>query len=718
MVVEDDAIIALQISSALERLGYVPVGVVSSYSDAIEMAEREHPNAALVDIGLREKEEGIRTAAALRHKMDITVIFLTAYTDPDTLEKARQAEPFGYIAKPFDPRSLHATIEMALHRHLMERELKASEERYRYLLENMSQGVIHQDNEGSILSANPAACALLGMPANQIVGTSWSNPEWHFIREDGARFSLAELPPTLALKTGQAVRDVVFGIRRSGVDMPQWIRVSAIPIFLPGEPLPHQVFSTIADITELKQAEIVVEKNAREIRALVEHMPDIVTRFDRELRYTYASPVIKASTGLAPEMVLHKTNRELGMPSDLVDLWDTATRKVFESGQEETFSYIFSGLNGDRHFESRLIPEFGPDGQVQSVLDIDRDVTDLRLAEEKLRRSEGFLRQLIQEAPVAAGIFNKNNQFEFLNRQFNLMFGYSLEDFADNRSWESRLFPDPADLKTALSEGEQALNAATQNGGYLPVLEKRMRAKDGSSKDVKIHGVVLHEKIFLMFEDITPYREAQERMALNLAEKDALLREVHHRVKNNLQVVVSLLGLQSAQTNDPATRELFFESQNRIRSMALVHENLYRSDSGAKINFGSYLNDLVAGITASLPIRANVNIRIDAQSIDVPVDTAIPCGLIVNELVTNAYKYAFPKNAAGMVTVTLRHMDGSLLLEVSDDGVGLPADLDLENLSSLGLNLVQILSRQVEGELTICREAGTRVSLLLPEMEG
>ncbi len=206
---------------------------------------------------------------------------------------------------------------------------------------------------------------------------------------------------------------------------------------------------------------------------------------------------------------------------------------------------------------------------------------------------------------------------------------------------------------------------------------------------------------------------ANATLSAALAEKEVLLGEVHHRVKNNLQVVSSLLSLQAWSHEDPKLRAAFAESQSRIRTMAVVHEMLYQNKSFAAIDLAEYLERMVGEIHSASG-RPEIRARFDCQAILVPIDQAIPCGLIVNEVVTNSFKHAFPGARAGTIRVGLGLDQGQVELRIEDDGVGFPGGLALEGGRTLGYSLVQSLSRQVGGSYELSGGAGTRFSLRFP----
>jgi PAS domain S-box-containing protein len=217
--------------------------------------------------------------------------------------------------------------------------------------------------------------------------------------------------------------------------------------------------------------------------------------------------------------------------------------------------------------------------------------------------------------------------------------------------------------------------------------------------------------------DMTERRQREEQLRTALQEKEIMLKEIHHRVKNNLQVISSLLSIQSTYLADPRDAQNFQESRDRIKTMALVHEKLYQSDDLASVDFGPYVERLAANLFRSYAgSGGRVSLRVEVKDVFLDADRAIPCGLIVNELVTNALKYAFPDGRNGNVTVAMHHDDDQYLLIVSDDGIGMRADFDLAETESLGLQLVNMLSNQLGGKVSMDVSQGTRFTVTFPRI--
>ena len=213
----------------------------------------------------------------------------------------------------------------------------------------------------------------------------------------------------------------------------------------------------------------------------------------------------------------------------------------------------------------------------------------------------------------------------------------------------------------------------------------------------------------IYFRDTTESRRSEENLKASVKEKEVLLQEIHHRVKNNLQVISGLLDLQSYHISDTRGKEIYKESQNRVITMALIHEELYQAKNLAQVDYGAYIRNLAKNLFNSYAIDPEkVKLDLEVENAQMVVDTAIPCGLIINELITNSFKHAFPDGQKGTVSVIFRQVhEGRYHLEVSDDGVGLPKDMDIQKTSSLGLQLVTILVQQLSGEMKIKSGEGT-----------
>ena len=246
------------------------------------------------------------------------------------------------------------------------------------------------------------------------------------------------------------------------------------------------------------------------------------------------------------------------------------------------------------------------------------------------------------------------------------------------------------------------------------------RRKDGTEfpAEASISKAEVDGKRFftVILRDISERKRAEQTLRVSLREKEILLKEIHHRVKNNLQVVSSLLGLQSRAIHDEQSRKHFYESQNRIQSMALIHERLYQSDSLSEIDSKDYVVQLTGDLFRSYGVSSSrVNLEIQVEQATLNLETAVPFGLILNELVSNALKYAFPDGRSGTIIIKVKRVSPEqFCLSVSDNGVGLPEDVNLWNAKSLGLRLVRILAAQLRATTEVHSENGVEIRLTYP----
>ncbi len=237
---------------------------------------------------------------------------------------------------------------------------------------------------------------------------------------------------------------------------------------------------------------------------------------------------------------------------------------------------------------------------------------------------------------------------------------------------------------------EKEISARTQMATMLEESEKRLQAE--------------YEK-----------RKMEARLKASLKEKEILLQEVHHRVKNNLQVISSLLGMQAKNISDPKLYSIFEESQNRVKSMAFIHERLYQSEGLDKVDFFSYAQQLANHLFHTYGAnKEQIKLSIDIQNIHLDVDTAIPCGMIINEALSNSLKYAFPDQKSGEILVTLQSTDTDFFLKIRDDGTGFSLPKDCEFKNSLGLKLIHLFTKQLSGKIEFDQKKGTTLLIQFP----
>lgn len=334
-----------------------------------------------------------------------------------------------------------------------------------------------------------------------------------------------------------------------------------------------------------------------------------------------------------------------------------------------------------------------------------------------LSKGEERFRKVVEAAPNAMVMVNALGQIEMVNAQAEKVFGYTRQEML-GQSVEILV---PERSRGAHPGLRAMFNSDPRSRPMGAGRDLYARRKDGSEFPVEIglNPIDTEEgpMVLSAIVDISDRKQKEESVKAALKEKEILLGEIHHRVKNNLQIVDSLLDLQLSKLNDPVVANMLRDSQSRIRSMVLIHQTLYQSKDFARVDFSAFLDSLIPTLVASYGLDASrIGLSVSVQDVQLPLNSAIPCGLVVNELVTNAFKHAFPEERRGTIAITLSNGDeGWVRLEVSDDGIGLPQGLDLDNTVSLGLQLVVLLADQLGGAVQISRSAPTRFQLDFPQ---
>ncbi|MFN7994453.1 MAG: PAS domain S-box protein [Bryobacteraceae bacterium] len=359
--------------------------------------------------------------------------------------------------------------------------------------------------------------------------------------------------------------------------------------------------------------------------------------------------------------------------------------------------------------ESRQVLVRSNAGLPVAVLEINRDITERKRAEQRFS-------SLLESAPDATLVVDGSGAIILVNAQFERLFGYPRREIVGMRV--ETLLPDRFRHHHAMQRNAFIRSPiARPMGANLELFGLR---KDGSEFPIEISLSPLETAegplVSSSIRDITERKAAEQRIRCALEEKEAMLGEIHHRVKNNLQVVCSLLNLHAAQIQDPLTRRFFEDSQKRVRSMALVHEQLYRSSDLAHIDFGEYLRLLTDELLSSYRTgTGSISAEVNGCGASLNIERAIPCGLIVNELISNCLKHAFPDGRSGRIHIDFFADGPSYSLQITDDGAPLPPDLMARSTDRMGLKLVTALTRQLHGTIVTGSNGQPKFHITFPQ---
>ncbi len=354
---------------------------------------------------------------------------------------------------------------------------------------------------------------------------------------------------------------------------------------------------------------------------------------------------------------------------------------------------------------------------LETIADQISSVLVRKKQEDALKASENFSRAIINSSPLGISARDKFGTLIIANEAWKKLWEKTEQDIEQDKKKRKKFELNQRD--SYLGEYKEKVKEIYKKGGELYIPDLRLEQK----KNGKVIWITQYfyaimdendkvNKIVIMTEDITQRKLNEDKIRASLKEKDMLLKEVYHRVKNNMQVVSSLLRLQSYQIKDEEDRAYFKDSHNRVKTMSLIHEKLYLSDNLERIDFKGYVISLTTHLYSSYSISpADVKLQVNVKDINLDINKAIPCGLLINELVSNAIKHGYTIGKKGTIVVELKSQAGYKFLSVKNDGLPFPPDVDFKNSETLGLRLIQALTEQLHGNLTLNRKNGTEITI-------
>ncbi|RXA21871.1 PAS domain S-box protein [Methanosarcina sp. MSH10X1] len=626
----------------------------------------------------------------------------------------------------------------------IDKKLLESEKLYRMLFDHSMDGIMLTDPRegGKILSANPAVCHMLGWTEEELIGKGWR--DIIFDPEDPALSTLLDE----RARSGSAKAEITYR-RRDGTTFPGEVS-TAIFFDTNGEP---RVVAITRDVTERKQAEAALcESESR--RKVAE-----AREAERKRLFDVLDKLPAMISLLTPDHHVTFTNRSY-------------REKFGEPGGRHCYEYCFGNTGPCEFCEAYKVLETGqphnwevttPDGSVIDVynipftdidgspmiLEMNVDVTRRKKAEEILKKAHNNLEEKVKQRTEELekayyslkeserGLAEAQKMAHIGSWELDLVTGTL--DCSDEMYRIFGLDPEKfgATYDALLShihpEDRDCVNNAVMEAlsGKAYSIDYRIILANGEERIIHEQGKVIFDeknipvRMFGTAQDVTERKRTEETLEKI---EETRIKEIHHRIKNNLQVISSLLSLEAEKFTDSKILETFKESQNRIASMALIHEELYKGDKIDTLEFGDYLRKLTADLFLSYNLRnENINLSLDFEQVYLGLDTAIPLGIIVNELVSNSLKHAFPDGNKWEISISLkkikelttnkedsredcecsRERDFQYTLTIADNGRGIPEGIDFRNTDSLGLQLVNILVEQIEGCIELGRNQGT-----------
>jgi PAS domain S-box-containing protein len=572
------------------------------------------------------------------------------------------------------------------------------------LLQALPDVVYFKDESGRNLIFNKAFEALAGVAAEDIIGRT----------DDDL------LPPDLAEKCRESDEQTIrsgapvrFEEKSAGPDgRHRHYETIKAPIFDENRRIIGLV-GVSRDITERKVWEERLAESEERFRSLFENATVGLYRTTPDGRILMANPALLRMLGFMSfeELSVRDLQQEGFEPRYRRQHF---VKKIEEEGEIRGLEAAWKRLDGSTIFvreSARGIRD--QEGRILYYEGTVEDITEKKRAEQVREESERRFRTIFETAQEIIFLKNKELRYTLVNPAMERLFGLPANRIV-GMSDEDLFDGETADYNTRLDRrvlaGESVTDEAvkTVNGKPQSFHVTKVPVRNETGTIVGLCGIA---------RDTTERKRMEEALHQSIREKELLLKETHHRVKNNMQIISSILNLQAKSIKDPVALEGLKMCQSRIRSMSLIHEKLYRSRDISRIDFGEYVRSLAAALLHSCQIDPDrVKLRFETDEVLLDMNTAIPCGLIVNELVLNALKHAFPHRKAGEVHIVLtREENGDCGLAISDTGVGFPKGLDFRKTDSLGLQLVNLLVEQIDGTIRMRRAGGTKFEITFPE---
>ncbi len=592
------------------------------------------------------------------------------------------------------------------HRNAVESML-AAHQRFKDIINFLPDATFVVDRDGKVIAWNRAIEEMTGVPEKDMIGKgkySYTMPFYGKTRPMlidsvlGVKIDFEDYYESISREGEMIYAENFVPMVYGGNGAYLWIKAS--PLYDKDGNLIGAIES-VRDTTERKQAEYWLRVSEEKFSKIFNSSPihvNILTL--KEGRYIDVNESALEQTGFSREEFIGKTVFDLNIFVNR-DEHSEIMNRLLKDNRVFDFEYEFRNKSGE--IRTGIInAECIKISKEECVISSTIDITDRKRAERALQESEKKYRTIVESVEESYYEVDLAGNLTFFNDSLCKSLGYP-ENELMGRNY--REYMDESNAKNVFKIFNSLyLTGQTGKGDEWEIIRKDgirrfysgtvSLIRDSYGRPEGFRGIV---------RDITERKRAEEGLKASLREKEFLLKEIHHRVKNNMQVISSLLHLQARYVSDKKVLELFKTSQNRISSIAMVHEKLYRSDSLSEINFKDYISDLIIELlNIYYQYVPNVKISTNVKDICIGIDNAIPCGMIVNELVTNSLKFAFPDGRRGEVKIDFYKYDNSTyLLSISDNGVGFPEGYDFRNTESLGLQLLNALTKQLGGSIEL-----------------
>jgi PAS domain S-box-containing protein len=476
------------------------------------------------------------------------------------------------------------------------------------------------------------------------------------------------------------------------------------------DPSYPRIFGTIQDITDIKISEQSLRESEEKYRGLFDTSPLYVIMLGIDGTILDINAAALKMAGISKEKLVGKKISEFKITTD--DQKSILTQKAAEllnKGKVEPFESHYYDRNGDLHNTITNLNPLEMEGKIYAFQVIIDDVTEIMEYKKNLTDSEMKFRNIVETMQEGIWIVDEKDFTSYVNDSMTHMLGYDSSEMLGQPVYDFVFDEDKKEAQKHLEKNRTRLRRKH---------DFKFKHKNGNAVWVMIStNSIFDEKdeykgTIGIMTNITQRKHVEDRLKKSLNEKDALLKEIQHRVKNNMQIITSLLSMQMKYAKEEETKEFLMDGSSRVKAMSMIHENLYANSEVSIINFKEYLEKLVADIFYSYGVQKGPIIPIiEVQDMEMIMETALPLGLIINELVTNAIKFAYPDGNGGKIIIKLEKVETEYIMVVQDFGIGLSPSFDIENTFSLGFKIINLLTMQLDGTIELESDHGTKFTI-------
>lgn len=580
--------------------------------------------------------------------------------------------------------------------------LKESEQQLQLIFENAPIGMALTDLSKSFIKVNKAYCDIIGYSKKELLTMTYEE----ITHPDDVKMENEILDQTRS-GMGNNFHFEKRYIHKNGRIVYVDLRLNVLRDSM-GKP--YQQISQVVDITERIEAEQRLKQTQARLTAVLNNLPNVAI-YEYGEDTNFVSENIMDILGYpAEEFMKNESLFSNLMLEDDIITYDENVARWKREGAKGVISNEIRVRNKQNEIvwlEDHMY-EVNPENAKAYYSGIMIDITQQKRTQLKMLETETKLTAILRNLPKVV-IYQSGLGKDFISENIADMIGYTPSEILENKYFFGSIMhkEDMILVKSSIAnwhkEGDEGIlnmefRVKKKNGEFIWIEDHMFKVKL-NEKESYLSGILI---------DITDRKLTEQKISRSLREKELLLKEIHHRVKNNLQVVSSLLKLQSGYVKDKNSLNLLIDSQNRVRSMALVHQKLYQSKDFSEIDFPEYLKQLSEHLLNVFKTKSgNINVIVNSANVNLGIDLAVPCGLILNELISNSLKYAFPEGQKGVISINFIFNEGCYEILISDNGIGFPKEVNYKETKSLGLQLVNTLVGQIDGTIMMENTTGT-----------